>query len=212
MFLNTYQQWTDMAADMLRALRERRSVRRYTAEPVAREQLLQLLEIAGWAPSAHNRQPWRFAVLQSQDVKQKLAAAMGDRLRVDRLADGDDPALVTQDTERSRARIVEAPAVIVVCMTVAEMDAYADDRRTAAEGMMAVQSTAMAVQNLLLAAHAGGLGACWMCAPMFCQDTVAAVLQLPASWQPQALITVGHPASNGKPALRRAAAEMVHWL
>lgn len=201
-----------MAADLLRALRERRSVRRYTAEPVAREQLLQLLEIAGWAPSAHNRQPWRFAVLQSQGVKQKLAVAMGDRLRADRLADGDDPALVTLDTERSRARIVEAPAVIVACMTVAEMDSYADDRRTAAEGMMAVQSTAMAVQNLLLAAHAGGLGACWMCAPMFCQDTVAAVLRLPASWQPQALITVGHPASNGKPALRRAAAEMVHWL
>ncbi len=201
-----------MAADLLRALRERRSVRRYTAEPVAREQVLQLLEIAGWAPSAHNRQPWRFAVLQSSGVKQKLAAAMGDRLRADRLADGDDPVLVAQDTERSRARIVEAPAVIVACMTIAEMDSYTDDRRTAAEGMMAVQSTAMAVQNLMLAAHAGGLGACWMCAPLFCQDTVAAVLQLPASWQPQALITVGHPASNGKPALRRAAAEMVHWL
>ena len=201
-----------MAADLLRALRERRSVRRYTAEPVAREQLLQLLEIAGWAPSAHNRQPWRFAVLQSLGVKQKLAAAMGDRLRADRLADGDDPALVAQDIERSRARIVEAPAVIVACMTVAEMDPYTDDRRTGAEGMMAVQSTAMAVQNLLLAAHAGGLGACWMCAPLFCQDTVAAVLQLPASWQPQALITVGHPASNGKPALRRAASEGVHWL
>ena len=201
-----------MAADLLRALRERRSVRRYTAEPVAREQLLQLLEIAGWAPSAHNRQPWRFAVLQSSGVKQMLAAAMGDRLRADRLADGDDPALVAQDTERSRARIVEAPAVIVACMTVAEMDSYTDDRRTAAEGMMAVQSTAMAVQNLLLAAHAGGLGACWMCAPLFCQDTVAAVLQLPASWQPQALITVGHPASNVKPALRRVAAYMVHWL
>ena len=201
-----------MAADLLRALRERRSVRRYTAEPVAREQLLQLLEIAGWAPSAHNRQPWRFAVVQSEGVKQKLAAAMGARLRADRLADGDAPALVDQDTERSRTRIVEAPAVIVACMTVAEMDSYADDRRTAAEGVMAVQSTAMAVQNLLLAAHAGALGACWMCAPLFCQDTVAAVLQLPAGWQPQALITVGHPAAHGKPALRRAAAELVHWL
>ena len=201
-----------MAADLLRALRERRSVRRYTAEPVAREQLLHLLEIAGWAPSAHNRQPWRFAVVQSEGVKQMLAAAMGARLRADRLADGDAPALVDQDTERSRARIVEAPAVIVACMTVAEMDSYADDRRTAAEGVMAVQSTAMAVQNLLLAAHAGALGACWMCAPLFCQDTVAAVLQLPAGWQPQALITVGHPAAHGKPALRRAAAELVHWL
>ena len=201
-----------MAADLLRALRERRSVRRYTAEPVAREQLLQLLEIAGWAPSAHNRQPWRFAVVQSEGVKQKLAAAMGARLRADRLADGDAPALVDQDTERSRTRIVEAPAVIVACMTVAEMDSYADDRRSAAEGVMAVQSTAMAVQNLLLAAHADALGACWMCAPLFCQDTVAAVLQLPAGWQPQALITVGHPAAHGKPALRRAAAELVHWL
>ena len=201
-----------MAADLLRALRERRSVRRYTAEPVAREQLLQLLEIAGWAPSAHNRQPWRFAVVQYEGVKQKLAAAMGARLRADRLADGDAPALVDQDTERSRTRIVEAPAVIVACMTVAEMDSYADDRRSAAEGVMAVQSTAMAVQNLLLAAHASALGACWMCAPLFCQDTVAAVLQLPAGWQPQALITVGHPAAHGKPALRRAAAELVHWL
>ena len=201
-----------MGADLLRALRERRSVRRYTAEPVAREELLQLLEIAGWAPSAHNRQPWRFAVLQSESVKQKLAAAMAARLRADRLADGDAPQIVEQDAERSRARIVEAPVVIVACMTVAEMDSYADERRTAAEGMMAVQSTAMAVQNLLLAAHASGLGACWMCAPMFCQDTVAAVLQLPASWQPQALITLGKPASTAKPAVRRAAAEMVHWL
>ena len=120
-----------MGADLLRALRERRSVRRYTAEPVAREELLQLLEIAGWAPSAHNRQPWRFAVLQSESVKQKLAAAMAARLRSDRLADGDAPDIVEQDAERSRARIVEAPVVIVACMTVAEMDSYADERRTA---------------------------------------------------------------------------------
>ena len=51
---------------------------------------------------------------------------------------------------------------------------------------MAVQSTAMAVQNMLLLAHAEGLAACWMCAPLFCPDTVRAALDLPADWQPQA--------------------------
>ena len=93
---------------------------------------------------------------------------MGDRLRVDRLADGDDPQAIDKDVANSRARIVAAPAVIAVCFTLADMDRYADARRAEAERLMAVQSTAMAAQNLLLLAHAEGLGACWMCAPLFC--------------------------------------------
>ncbi len=61
---------------------------------------------------------------------------------------------------------------------------------------MAVQSVALACQNLLLAAHAYGLGACWMCAPLFVPHVVRQVLELPAAWQPQALITLGYPAEE----------------
>ena len=68
---------------------------------------------------------------------------------------------------------------------------------------MAVQGAAMAVQNLLLAAHAEGVGACWMCAPLFCQEEVGQALGVPAHWQAQALITLGYPASKGKPPNRR---------
>ncbi|HYB58390.1 MAG TPA: nitroreductase family protein, partial [Alphaproteobacteria bacterium] len=68
---------------------------------------------------------------------------------------------------------------------------------------------AMATQNLLLAAHAEGLGACWMCAPLFCPDTVAAAIGLPPGWEPQALVTLGRPASAGKPARRKPVAEML---
>ena len=74
---------------------------------------------------------------------------------------------------------------------------------------MAIQSTAMAMQNLLLAAHALGLGAAVMCAPLFCQDTVAGTLALPAGWEPQALVTVGFPADGGKPPVRHALADCV---
>jgi F420 biosynthesis protein FbiB-like protein len=89
------------------------------------------------------------------------------------------------------------------------MDYYPDARRQAAERLMAVQSVAMAVQNLLLAAHAEGLGACWMCAPLFCPDAVRSALSLPEDWEPQALVTLGYPGGPGKVPVRRPLADLV---
>ncbi len=79
---------------------------------------------------------------------------------------------------------------------MADMDSYPDDMRQNNERTMAVQSVAMAGQNLLLAAHALGLGACWMCAPLFCPEVVQRTLDLPPDWQPQGLITVGYAAES----------------
>jgi F420 biosynthesis protein FbiB-like protein len=187
----------------------RRSIRRYTAREVPQALLDALLAIAVTAPSAHNRQPWRFAVLHDLAAKARLADAMGERLRADRTADGDAPEAIAADVARSRARIVGAPVVVVVCTSLEQMDAYPDPERAAAERLMAVQSTAMAVQNLLLAAHAAGLGACWMCAPLFCPDAVGHALALPGDWEPQALVTLGYPADAGKPFSRRPINEVM---
>jgi F420 biosynthesis protein FbiB-like protein len=190
-------------------MRERRSIRRYRAEPLPAGLIERLLDAARFAPSAHNRQPWRFALLQDGERKERLAAAMGARLRADRTADGDDPDAIEADVARSHARLTSAPAVVVACLTLADMDRYLDTRRAQAEWLMAVQSTAMAVQNLLLLAHGEGLGACWMCAPLFCPDTVQAALALPSDWEPQALVTLGYPAAPGRRRERRAIAEIV---
>ena len=187
---------------------DRRSIRRYEASAVPAEALERVLTAARWAPSAHNRQPWRFAVLTTFAWKDRLARAMGDRLRRDRLADGDAVAAIEQDVARSYARITGAPVAIVVALDMADMDRYSDDRRRA-EHTMAVQSAAMAVQNLLLAAHAEGLGACWMCAPLFCPDVVSEALALPTGWEPQAIVTLGWPAGSGKPATRRPIEEIL---
>ena len=140
--------------------------------------------------------------------KAGLAAAMGRRLEADRSADGDDPASIRGDLARSSGRINGAPIVIAVCLSLEEMDTYPDPRRGQAEFLMAVQSTAMAAQNLLLAAHAEGLGACWMCAPLFCSDAVREALDLPAAWQPQGLILLGRPAEPGRRRDRKPVAEI----
>lgn len=182
---------------MLTALiRQRRSTRRFQPQPLPPELVESVLTAAIWAPSAHNRQPWRFAVVETAAARERLVQAMGQRLRADRAADGDASAVIEADVQRSYAHIVSAPLVIVLCLTMADMDVYPDERRRAAERLMAVQSVAMAGQNLLLAAHAAGLGACWMCAPLFCPDVVRAALALPPDWEAQGLVVMGYPAET----------------
>jgi len=200
---------TEGLANAVRLMGERQSVRRYADEPVPTNVLEQLLDCATCAPSAHNRQPWRFAVVRADASKTRLAAAMGAKLRSDRLTDGDAADLVEADVARSFQRITGAPVVIVVASSLRDMDAYPDARRCAAEAAMALQSTAMAVQNLLLAASAAGLGACWMCAPLFCPDTVRDALALPPDWQPQALVTLGFPLATPARRPRRPLHEVV---
>lgn len=124
----------------------RRSVRRYSAAHVEEAAIKRLLVAATQAPSAHNRQPWRFAVLDDSESKHRLATAMGQRLRKDRTADGDDPAAIEADVARSYARLTQAPLVIVASIDTHDMDRYPDKRRSDAEHLMAVQSTAMSMQ------------------------------------------------------------------
>lgn len=193
-------------------LMARRSVRRYLPKPVPIEVIEQLLQVGTSAPSAHNRQPWRFAVLTSDQPKVALANAMGDRLRKDRRGDKDPDADIEADVARSFARITGAAAVIIVCLSMEDMDVYPDSLRSSNEHRMAVQSTAMAGQNILLAAHIAGLGACWLCAPLFCPDTVGQVLKLEPHWEPQGMITLGYPANTGKPFIRRPVSDVAMFL
>ena len=188
----------------------RRSIRRYKPEPVPPALVEQLLTAAIWAPSAHNRQPWRFAVITGSETKRSLAAAMGQKLRSDLTADKVPANVIEKDVSRSYQRITGAPLLVLLCQSMQDMDSYPDERRQGKEWVMATQSTAMAAQNFLLAAHALGLGACWMCAPLFVPELVQTVLRLPETWAPQALITLGYPAEE-KTRDRAPIAERVLW-
>jgi F420 biosynthesis protein FbiB-like protein len=181
---------------VMKAIFERRSLRHYENRPVPHEMLERILTAGMWSPSAHNRQPWRFAVVQPFATKDKLARAMGARLRHDLEADFVPESIIEKEVSRSYERLTLAPVLIVVCLSMVDMDVYNDERRNHNEYMMAVQSTAMAGQNILLAAHDSGLGACWMCAPLFCPDVVQDALDLPDDWQAQGIISMGYPAQE----------------
>jgi coenzyme F420-0:L-glutamate ligase/coenzyme F420-1:gamma-L-glutamate ligase len=200
------------AADRLAVLQDRRSVRHFRQDPLPPEIIRQVLQIATLAPSAHNRQPWRFAVLTSQQSKSDLAQRMGDDFRADLLTDGLAEQEVQAQVERSRQRILQAPVVIVLCLDTEAGDSYPDERRQHAEYLMGVQGIAMAGENLLLAAHALGLGGVWVCAPLFAQETVRMTLDLPQTWQPQGMVLMGFPAKIPPQRPRKELSEVSRFL
>jgi coenzyme F420-0:L-glutamate ligase/coenzyme F420-1:gamma-L-glutamate ligase len=192
-------------------LATRRSIRDFDPEPIATDVIERLLTAACNSPSAHNQQPWRFCVILDESDKARLAQSMGEALRDDRISDGINLDEAQAEVDRSYDRITGAPVVIVFCLTMEDMDRYLDEFRSHAEYLMAVQSVAMAGENLLLMAHAEGLGACWICGPLFTQDIVREVLDLPSSWEPQGMIILGHPAHEGRDRSRMSLDRVVLW-
>ena len=196
---------------LLRWIESRRSIREFDDRPVPRPLLERILHTACAAPSAHNSQPWRFAVVSAGEERRKLAGRMADEFRRDLRADGLKEADVEVRVARAVERLQRAPAAVILCGTMGGADPHADQRRDQAEQTMALQSVSLAGGQLLLAAHAEGLGACWMCGPLFAPQAVREMLRLPADWEPQALIVLGWPAEQPAPRDRRPFEDTVVW-
>jgi PPOX class probable F420-dependent enzyme len=186
---------------VLDAVRGRRSVRRYLPRIVAPGLVDQILEAGRWAPSPHGRQPWRFAVINREETKERLAEAMGEEWRANLEMDGQDPEIVQKRLEGSRRRLLDAPVLVLLCLYLEDLDVYPDAARQENETAMAVQSLGAAAQNMLLAAYDLGLDAGWMCAPLFCPEEVVRSLKLDPKLVPNALLTLGY--ADGDPPRRR---------
>jgi PPOX class probable F420-dependent enzyme len=195
--------------DFLPLAQGRRSVRRFADRPVPRAALEAMLEAARWAPSPHGSQPWRFVVLTRPEPKDRLAEAMGEEWQRTLAQDGEPPNVIARRLVASQERIRTAPALVLVCLYLADLDHYPDAERQRAEEVMAIQSLGAAIQNMLLAAYSMGLDTGWMCAPLFCPETVRAALDLDAALIPHALIPVGYIAAEPKRRAHRPVSELV---
>ncbi|MFX0096268.1 MAG: nitroreductase family protein [Candidatus Hodarchaeota archaeon] len=169
--------------DVFEAIKGRRSIRKYESKEVSEEEIRRILDAAIHAPSAGNIQPWSFILVKSPSKRRDLA----------RVAYG-------------QMFIAEAPLVIVVC---------ADERASGwgygsrGRSLYCIQDTAAAIQNILLAAHAMGLGSCWVGA--FNEDAAREVVKTPPEVRPIALIPIGHPAEKPYATGRKTLNSVVHW-
>jgi coenzyme F420-0:L-glutamate ligase/coenzyme F420-1:gamma-L-glutamate ligase len=188
-------------------------VRRFLADPVPEAIIAGMIQAATRAPSAHNRQPWRFPYrARCASEKAHLAQAMGDKLRLDRSKDGDDGEGDPPGRRALLGRINGAPALIAVCLTLDDMDTYPD--ASPQRGRIPDGGAEHGDGGADPAAEGAGrgLGACWMCAPLFCAETVRTALALPPSWQPQGLMLLGWPAEPGRVRERKPLGDIVTGL
>ncbi|HZC08057.1 MAG TPA: TIGR03668 family PPOX class F420-dependent oxidoreductase [Ktedonobacterales bacterium] len=195
--------------DFLPLARGRRSVRAFQSRPVPSHALEDLLVAASWAPSPHGRQPWRFVVLTQPEPKARLAEAMGADWRDTLAQDGQPTEVVEARLRKSHERIREAPALVLACLYLDDLDRYPDAERQRAEETMAIQSLGAAIQNMLLAAYAMGLDTGWMCAPLFSPETVRVALDLAPALIPHALIPIGYAARDPRRRSRRPLDDLV---
>jgi nitroreductase len=168
--------------DVFEAIKGRRSVRAFTKKPVSDEEITKLIDAARWAPSAGNIQPWEFVIVRDAKVKHGLSAAALDQTFIE-----------------------EAPVVIVVCADQLQSGSGYGSRGA---NLYCLQDTAAATQNILLAAHAMGLAACWVGA--FQEEEARKVLNVPSGIRPVAIVPVGHPAEKPMARSRKPVKEIVH--
>jgi nitroreductase len=171
------------------ALKERRSVRRFRRDRIARTTLREILDLARHAPSSMDGQPWHFLVVTRPGLKARLTA------------------IKNRYTPRAKRAypadfVREAPVVIVVCV---------DRRRSYGRG---IENAVLASELILLAAHARGLGAVYLSAqrrgePRLARE-IAALLGLPPGIAPVTLIPLGRPAERPRPKRLRDLEAMVH--
>ncbi len=170
--------------DAIEALLTRKMVRGFTQQPLTDDQIEKLLKVMVAAPSGGNRQPWRIVVVQDQKLKEALAtAAQGQRFAA------------------------QAPVVFVVSRVPSESEA-----RYGARGrdLYSFQDTAAMVENLLVAAHAMGLAACWIGA--FKDEAVAKAINCPSGVLPVAVIPVGYAGKTSTKPNRRPLSEVVQFI
>ena len=150
--------------------------------------------------------------MTNPSIKQNLADAMSHEFERDLETYGLPYEEIQKRITRSHERMLAAPVIIILNLDMSEMDVYPDKKRRQAEFRMAMQSVANAGMQLILAAHAEGLGGVWICSPLFVQKTIQSVLALPESWEPQAMFFIGYPDVQPKARDRKPLDEIIKYF
>ena len=204
---------TDEAIDRGRreAVLLRRSTRDFTEDPVDEAALRRAVGVALTAPAPHHSTPIRFAWVRDRQRRTALLDAMAHRWREHLEADG-RPAEEVGRRMRRGDLLRRAPELVLAFRTGDGMHAYPDDARRIGERTMFTVAGGAAVQSLLVALAAEGLGSCWVGSTIFAPDVVRAALDLPADWQPLGAVAVGVPTQPLQPRPPRdAGTGLVEW-
>lgn len=184
-----------------RAIRSRQSVNRVKNDPVPEEVIRQILESAIHAPNHRITEPWVFHVFVGKG-RGELARARAETARLMAEEEGEDEEMAAGRISRERKKAFRAPVVIAVVSRAG---------RDSVETTENYAACAAAVQNMLLTAHALGLGAIWRTGSVAYHDRMRAFLGLEDDDAVVAYVYLGYPDMGERPRRRQEAARKTVW-
>ena len=202
------------------AVRHRRSIHRFTEEPVSAVDIREMLSLATMAPSISNRQMWRFIVITNADLIRMLDTLV--RRRLDEMAGWSefsaDPSRLSAWREQA-LQFVHAPVLVLF---INQGYRTALDAILVEHGFRAweiarmfghpdVQSVSAVIAQFILLAEERGYGTCWYTAPLIAIKDLQATLDLKPGEEILTLVTLGHPAEFPPPRDRKAIDELIEW-
>lgn len=188
------------------AVPARRSVRRFSDEPIPADALADAVADALTAPAPHHSSPVRFVRVTGR-ARVRLLDAMRADWEADLRADGHGGEVLARRLGRGDILRTAPDLIVPFVDDSAGAHAYPDARRAACEETMFTVAGGAAVQSLLVALAARGLGSCWIGSTIFAADTTRRALDLPDTWRPLGAVAVGVPAEPVPPRESRPAGD-----
>ena len=199
--------------EFLKLVRERRSIRKFRQDPLPKEVVRRIIEAASWAPSASNRQDWEFRVVTSASVKEKMQDIV--RSRWESVLDKSRSEVIKEELQKYVSMFdwfSHAPALIIISAKRPESFLYHILGDTAGDVAGTEISAAMAAQNLMLAAHASGIGSCCVTGPLAAQEELKELLEIGKGRKIVCLIALGYPAEQPEAPLRKSGERVSKYI
>ena len=200
--------------NVIDAIKNRRSVRSFTNEPISNIDISTILEAATWAPSGGNNQNWGFIAVTNNEVKNKMFSIVKDRLvSVASTINSASALKAFKEYANYFSFFASAPVVVAVIKKPYDSLIQRMFKRYGIEkeyiSNAAEQGISAAIENMLLCAHSIGYGSCWMTGPLIAKQELKAVLEIYSPDELFALVPIGRAKNIVKPTKRKPISEVV---
>ena len=210
-----------MAVELIEAIKKRRSIRKFKSDKIPKKDIYDIIQAASLAPSAHNKQMWRFIAITNKriitEMKKVIVTEVEELMSWPELKEIE---LQLKGLQAYSTFFVKAPLVFAVLVKfyhstvdeVLRLDRLKKKQAGLLSSHIEIQSVAAAVENLLLAATDKGYGTCWMCGPLIAVSALEKTLKIEEPWKLMALVPLGIPNQELKPKLVKDIDEILEFM
>ena len=207
--------------ELIEAIKKRRSIRKFKSDKIPKKDIYDIVQAACLAPSAHNKQMWRFIAISNKDMLIGMKKAIMNEIEeISNWPELKEAGVRAKGMRAYSTFFVKAPLVFAVLVKpyhsmvdeILKLEGLRKGQSELLSSHVEIQSVAAAVENLLLAAAEKGYGACWMCGPLIAAPVLDKILKIEKPWKLMALVPMGIPNQELKPKIVKKTEEVLEFI